>query len=241
MLDMEDPVWFSPLNVIHHADELDRVLPLKQKSTKEFRKVVEARAVAVMLTGLITKTGRQYWMQVVDDKERSPDIKTICYAEKHSEKFDNAEYQDVEVVEYEKHSAMPLPEFLAQTKFAKEKGYDKDTHILCHLGKDMAFNLPKEEELKNQMKIINSSCPIVFLAPSNQDGTRYKLTQLNPEVRDLIEFNLEEELHNLGGTTGYIGVMHFKLGSRKPIEIKPEEKYYPFEKIGYVPDEHGNY
>jgi hypothetical protein len=161
MLSMEDPIWFSPVNVIHHADELDRVLPVQQKDTKEFRKVIEARAVAVMLTGLIAQSGKDYWMQIVGDEEQSPDVRTICYSDQPSEKFDNAEYQDVEVVEYEEHSmGIPLPEFLAKTKFADHKGYDEDTHILCHVDRGTTLDLPAEDELIEQMKIIDSVCPV---------------------------------------------------------------------------------
>ena len=233
---LEDPIWFSPLNVIHHANELSKVIPDEQKKSKEFRKVVEANATAIMLTGLIAQTGKEYWMQIVDDKEKSPDIRTICYAEKHSEKFDNMEYQDVEVVEYETHSHEPLPEFLARTKFGKRDAYDAETHILCHLGKGAILRLPEDkEELKRQMAAIKPTCPVAFVAPSNPDTTKYKLIQLHPDVRLMTEFNLEEELHKIG-SKGYKGVMHFIRGSRKPTEARPEEKYYPFEKIGYKPD-----
>jgi hypothetical protein len=234
---LEDPIWFSPLNVVHHANELEAALSQEQKKTGEYKKVMEARAVAIMLTGLITIENIDYWMQIVDDKHGSPDIRTVRYAEDNNEKFDNLEQEDVEVVEYEAHTKTSIPEFLAQTKFAKGKGYDDKTHILCYVGADVNLSLPPDDELKKQMSIITSACPTALLIESSKNPLVYKLIKLNPDVGTIKEFNLEEELKKLT----YSGVMTFKRGSKRPIEAKPEEKHYPFENIGYVPNEQGKY
>jgi len=232
---LEDPIWYSPLNVIHHAIELDKTIPDDQKKSKDYRKIMEAHATALMLTGLMAQTGKEYWMQIVGDEHGTPDVKTICYADQHSEKFDNMEYQDVEVVEYETHSQMPLPDFLAQTKFAKGKAYDAETHILCYLGKGATLNLANKKELEQQMIAINPTCPVALIVESDQKNRRYKLIQLHPEVRLIKEFGLKEELDKIG-VAGYKGVMHFIRGSRKPTEARPDEKHYPFEKLGYAPN-----
>ncbi len=39
---MLDPIWFSPLNVMHHGNLLLKGLSNKEKKSKRFRKVVEA-------------------------------------------------------------------------------------------------------------------------------------------------------------------------------------------------------
>ncbi len=236
MTRIEDPIWFSPLNVIHHCNELNKTLTEQEKSSKKFRKVIEAHTVAIMLVGLMILEGNEYWIQVLDDKQKSPDILTGTYG-KPSKIFDNFEYQEVEVVEYEKHSTGNIPDFLSRTKFSKNKSYDKDTVILCHVGGGATVNLGSEKDLEIQMGVINSSCPIIFLGATSPDAKRYKMIQLNPEVKTLIEFDPYEKL-----TTGkYIGVLNLKLGVRKEREKKHDEKHYPFEKIGYIPNTSGKY
>jgi len=237
---MEDPIWFSPINVIHHVHELSIVLNEKQKNSKEFKKVIEANVTALMLMGLMKINGEQYWMQIVDDNEQSPDIRTINYSSKKDEKFDFMDQEDVEVVEYESHSAGNIPDFPASTKFKKTKGYDSKTHILCHFGEGVVLNIPSEKDLKKQMEVIDSKSPIVVLVEMSKSDSTYKLVQLNPQVRDLVEFKLKEEIDRLV-KNGYIGVYVFKKGSRKPVESKPDEKHYPFEKVGYVPNAQGAY
>lgn len=227
-----DPIWFSPLNVILHFTQLSNKLSSTQKKSKEFRKAVEANAVALMLVGLMSKEGKQYWMQIVDDKEQSPDVRTICFSENSSDKFDNYQYQDVEVVEYESHSNMSISEFLLDTKFKIGKGYDKDTHILCHLGGGVKLDISDELDLRKQMLNINSACPVAIVVSDNKDLNMYRLIQLNPEVRVISDFNLTEELHKLLGNN-YVGVMNFIRGSKRPLEFRPNEKHYPFESLSF--------
>ena len=201
---------------------------------------MEARAVAVMLVGLSKQENKEYWMQIVDDKHGSPDIYTARYADNQPEKFDKLDREDVEVVEYTKHSTETLPQFLLKTKFSETKSYDVLTHILCYLGEGAKIHLPSVEQLQKEMEIIQSNTPVIFLAPVNSNPESYKIILVNPKVIVLPEFNLIKELHSLG-KKDYKGVMKFNFGSRKPIEHIPNEKHFPFENLGYRPDNNGNY
>ena len=73
MIFLEDKIWFSPLNVIHHFRELENKLSEKEKTSKGFRKADEMYSVAIMLVGIMKVQGREYWLQAVDDKVSSPD------------------------------------------------------------------------------------------------------------------------------------------------------------------------
>lgn len=237
MIFPEDPIWYSPLNFIHHANQLNSRLTSKEKNTKEFRKVVEACAVAQMLVGIIAIEKREYWMQLVEDKYGTPDVRTIRYADKHSEKFDNLEQVDVEVVEYEAHSTIPIPEFIAKTKFSNKKSYDDNTVILCHIGGGVSSILPGREEIETQMKDIDSPCSVLLLVATNQKASRFQIIELRPRIGVLIEFDLEEKLHE----RKYTGVLNLIRGIRRPLEERPNEKHYPFEKLGYTPNKYGSY
>lgn len=238
MIFLEDPVWFSPINFIHHANILNKSLTPKEKKTKEFRKVIEAYSVAQMLLGVIARENREYWMQLVDDKHGTPDIRTIRYADLHRENFDDMEQVDVEVVEYEEHSMMSVPEFIVKKKFSEKKSYDKNTVILCHLGgKILATSLPEIEDIDRIMNAANISCMVIFLVASNPDATRLKLIQMRPSLGLLIEFDMFEAIHS----RKYTGVINLKRGTRRPLEHYPNNKRYPFEKLGYIPNERGEY
>lgn len=237
MISMEDPIWFSPANVIYHGNLLRDALSETEKKSKKFRKVVEAVTVAQMLVGMMIKEGREYWMQLVDDENGSPDIRTIRYADDHDDKFDFLEQVDVEVVEYESHTTLSIPDFIVQKKLSKNKGYDEKTIILCHIGKDEAY-LPDGDAIKKAMSNVKSKCAILLLVGANPQATEVKLITLNPKVGVLHQYNPIQELLKMKLTSG---VVHFRLGTRKPPTHNKDDKHYPFEKLGYVPDSSGDY
>lgn len=238
---MQDPIWFSPLNVFHHANQLQKATSLDDQKRKEFRKVLEAKITAIMLVGFVLVGGKKYWLQLVDDKEGSPDIRTIMPSENDNPKFDFFDQHDVEVVEYEAHSNGDIADFLLNSKFSKMDAYDAKTHILCHISLSAKFDMPSlEEDLEKQMSQINTKSQIYLLIPTAAEGRRYGLIALKPKVQVLVEFNPEEELFKWGAKD-YPGVRSFVLGSRKPGESRPNEKHYPFEKLGYVPNSQGEY
>lgn len=234
---MEDPVWFPPLNVIHHGDLLRKSLSAKEKKSKRFRKVVEAYTVAQMLVGIMVKENKDYWMQIVEDKFSSPDIRTIRYADSHDEKFDFLEQVDVEVVEYESHSEMSIPEFIVEKKFSKYKSYDENTIILCHVGSGVKSFLPDGETIKKMMEPINSPCEVLLLVGTSPEATELDLISLKPNVGVLLTYIPAVELSKRKNKS----VVTFKLGTRKPTTYNPNNKHYPFEKLGYVPNDKGKY
>jgi len=91
------------------------------------------------------------------------------------------------------------------------------------------------------MGIIKSLCPIALLVAIPQDESRYRLIQLNPEVRTIIDFNLNEVIEYKLHERDYIGVLTLTRGVRRPIEQRPDEKHYLFEKLGYTPGMNGIY
>ncbi len=234
---MEDPVWFPPFNVIYHGDLLRKSLSSEEKKSKKFRKVVEAYTVAQMLVGIMVKENKDYWMQLVDDKFASPDIRTIRYADAHDEKFDFLEQVDVEVVEYESHSKMSIPEFIVEKKFSKYKSYDENTIILCHVGSGVQSFLPDRETIKKIMEPVNSSCHVLLLAGTNPQVLELDLILLKPNVGVLLTYVPAVELSKRKRRS----VAIFKLGTRKPSVYNPNNKHYPFEKLGYIPNNKGLY
>lgn len=238
---MHDPIWFSPLNVIHHGNLLKKTIPKEELKSKKFRKVIEACTVAQMLVGIMVKENKEYWMQLVDDKEETPDIRTIRYADKHRENFDMLEQVDVEVIEYESHTRLSIPEFIVAKKFSKKKSYDENTIILCHIGSGVKGYLPPGDEVKKILGQIKSSCDILFLAGANPTSTILSLYTLRPEPGLLLKYDPVVELKNMNLKKKLMGVVSFKLGSRRPSEYDSDTKYYPFEKLGYVQDKDGVY
>ncbi len=234
---MEDPIWFPPANVMHHANLLRDSLSTEEKKSKEFRKVIEAYTVAQMLVGVMIKENRKYWMQLVDNKHGSPDIRTIRYADSHSEKFDNLEQVDVEVVEYESHSTVSIPQFIVDTKLSKHKSYDKNTIILCHIGGRTQSFLPNGNTIKAIIGPLNSPSKVVLLAGANPDATEVELFSLNPEVGLILKYNPVAELVKKERQI----VMNFTRGVRRPLVYNPNAKHYPFEKLGYIPNDKGQY
>ena len=237
---MWDPIWFSPFNVLVHAEKIRKAATDEVKKTKEYRKVLEAEVAAKMLVGISMASKKEFWMQIVDDKFGSPDIRTLCYSNDEHPSFDFLEVQYVEVVEYEEHSAENLIQFIERTKFSKKKAYDQTTHILCHLGGATKIYVPNESELAKQVADSKINCPVLFIgSPEGLPSSTYRLLQLWPTVRMAVEFDVEEEYKR--NTPIKFGVMRFERGKRKPLTRHEGERHYSFENIGFIPTNQEEY
>jgi hypothetical protein len=235
---MWDPIWFSPCNVLYHAEKIKAVIPEALKVSKEYRKVIEMEVSAKMLLGIVKASGKDFWLQIVDDERGSPDIKSLCYTDDQNPKFDFLEVQDIEVVEYEAHSSDSLAEFLSRTKFSAKKAYDLKTHILCHVGSDTTLHLPADHVLAAEVAACNPSSPVLFIGAPITDPSKYRLMQLYPALKILEKFDVSEEFSKR--IMSERRVIRFQRGAKAPL-VKLEEEHYPFEKIGYLPDSDGKY
>jgi len=232
MIFLEDKIWFSPLNVIYHFRELENKLSDKEKSSKGFRKAEEMYSVALMLVGIIKSQNREYWLQMVDDKSSSPDVRTGTYQQKEGVKMPDFTIQDVEVVDFDENSPeKSLTDFLKRTKLSStKKSYDSLTTILCRV--KSSIHLPNFVQMNQELKSVTFSGPVMILGRISIDEEKpvYKIAQIHPTVDLILEFNLLDELLN----KKYIGVLDLKRAMTFSTEYRAEEKHLPFEKISFA-------
>jgi hypothetical protein len=225
---MYSEIWFSPLNVIHHYGRLQTVLSSAKKRSKAFRKATEAYHVAIMLVGTIDYQGIEYWMQLVDDRESSPDIRTARYA-KRDNRENWLDTQDVEVVEYERHSDISIPEFLVEKKLETSKGYDDLTTILCRVNKTTA--LPPYKQIYSALMNVPSRSPVIILGKIHPTEEKYRICQVHPSLDLLHDFDVTHLLQS----KQYRGVLKVRRSGKKKLGFvyNPKEKHFPFEKLEF--------
>jgi hypothetical protein len=232
MIFLEDKIWFSPLNVIHHFRELENKLSEKEKSSKGFRKAEEMYSVALMLVGIIKLQNREYWLQMVDDKARSPDVRTGTYRQIEGVKMPEFAIEDVEVVDFGEHSPeKSLTDFLKRTKLSNtKKSYDSLTTILCRVKSNI--HLPSFNQMNQELKSTTFHGPVMILGRTSVDEEKsvYKIAQIHPTVDLITEFNVLDELLN----KKYNGVLSLKRATTFSTEYRAEEKHFPFEKISFA-------
>lgn len=228
-LSLNNKIWFSPLNVIHHFKKLEaegKIAPDK----KFYRKTCEAFVTAISLIGIIKMLDREFWMQIVDDKEGSPDIRTGCYDKKIRD--NDFSIQDVEVVTYDGNSPESLVDFLLRTKLSNDKAYDEMTTVLCHIHK--VTQIPSMQELNRQLLTKNPKIksPVVILGKADPEKEIYRMAQIYPTVDLDTTFDLMVECK----ARKYNGVLVLNRSAKGAIETKynPDEKYYPFENLGLI-------
>lgn len=225
MVYMEDPIWFSPLNVIFHFTQYKN--DSAPKDQRQFKKAEEAFFVATMLVGIIAVQKKEYWMQIVSDKNGSPDIRTGNYKAPRGTPMNHWTTQEVEVVTFDEHSdEKSIPEFLRRTKLSKRKAYDPLTTILCYIRKD--FHIPPLQTLVVDLQTDKCQSPIILLGKTSPNQETYKIAQINPRLDLVNEFDLLAELKG----KKYTGVLNLKRGSTPIFHSHPDDKHYPFEKIG---------
>lgn len=224
---MKDPIWFSPLNVIYHYHEIIKSGALKG-GDRRIKKLDEAYAVAVMLTGMILLQKREFWMQVVPDAEERPDIRTGCYRLPRGTSGNSFITQDIEVVTFEEHSTDSFENFLKRTKLLASKNYDEFTTILCYINKD--YCLSSLENL-NQQLLNTTQNPVMFVGRNDPNKPLYKSAQILPNVDYIQVLDPYEELQNLKLT----GVLKLKRGFKAKLSGRTGEENFPFENINLIP------
>lgn len=228
---------FSPANVIAHFRRLPLSFRNDAKRSKPYRKAQEASFVAEMLAGRRSADKTDYWLRIIGDSDRSPDIKT--YAWKRSGRIPDGMWEHfVEVTEYEDHSQEPLIDFLDRTKLHKYK-HDPMLIILCRITRHA--HIPSHLDLKRQLverKVVN---PILLCGPSTDPSfpeTDHALIEFSPEPDAppaQVRFSLDKELSAMDRR----GVL--VLDKRRKSSYFPNEKNYPFQQLGFVPNKDGFY
>jgi hypothetical protein len=228
-LSLTNKIWFSPVNVIYHFKKLEiegKIAP----GQKHYKKCCEAFIAAISLVGIIKMLEREFWMQIVDDSEGSPDVRTGCYDKKIRD--NDFAIVDVEVVTYDANSSESLVDFLLRTKLSASKGYDNLTTILCHINK--ITSIPSAEELNKQIIARNPKIKphVVIIGKTDPVKEIYRMVQIYPDVDLDITFDLMAECH----ARKYNGVLVLNKGANKVPEFKSnqDEKHYPFENLGLV-------
>lgn len=225
---LEDPIWYPPLNVAHYFMMLEGCTNEDDKKQKPFRKAEEMFAVSLMLLGIEKAQNRKYWLQAVGDDAQSPDVRTGTFTPPTTSAAPMFSTQDVEVVTYDENSTDSLFDFLKRTKLSPSSSYDELTTVLCRIRR--GAQLPPLHELHKQLASIGSKVPVMILGKISPDQDLYKIFQVNPAIDLVVEFNLAEELRRQ-----HTGILKLKPGSKSDNQSFPDEKHYPFEKLGFKP------
>lgn len=225
---MNSQIWYSPINVVYEYNRLRVVLSSEKKRTRDFKKATEAYHAAIMLVGIIDLQGIEYWMQLVDNKESFPDVRTARYTRKDG--WDNwLDIQDVEVVEYERHSNISISDFLLTKKLLVNKGYDNLTTILCRVNKTLL--LTSYKQISATLKTAPICSPVIILGKIHPTEERYRICQVHPTLDLLHDFDLRQLLKS----KRYRGVLKVRRSGKKELQFvhNPYEKHYPFEQLNF--------
>lgn len=224
-----DREWFNPVNVIYEFKRLES-LGVINPSIKPYKKLQEAYISAVSLIGMVSKLGLNFWLQMVDDKEGSPDIKTICRNPKGV--VNEFAIHDVEVVIFNKHTPSDdLIEFLLKTKLSDNKAYDDLTNILCFIDRFVVFPSVFDIQQSLLAKDLKKKSPVMLLGKILKNEERYRLVHIYPEISFDITFDLLEECRKITYPGGFRLGRRGKMGE-KPTYINDGSKICPFQKFG---------
>lgn len=216
----QNNVWFLPLNFVYHFGKLEQT---KKIPKEKFKKCYEAYIAAIFLINMFTYCNKVFWMQIVPDKEGSPDIKSVSYKDNIS---NDIEIHDIELVFFEEHSHEDLGDFLLKTKLSKKKSYDNKTSILCYIQKN---NYQIKKEIFSQLEKANHSFKgqLFLLWRNKTKNTQYCVLKVFPKKGVLKTFNVYEEVKK---EAQYPSVLVLKKGLKRENNYVGE-KFYPFDSI----------
>lgn len=211
--DVKEKCWLSPRLVLVYYDEILKKHGDKLFTSRDFKKVLEAKAVAIALLGIHKYTKGHFMMQVPKDVNSSPDIVTMNLKESEDKPV-HMQLQDVEVVEYSKHSEEDIGSFLINTKLSPtiaKKAYDDKTIILCNITKN---KVPVDHgNLFNEISTISPKPAVYLLGPILDKNKHYRLARVWPGLDGPIEIDIVGE----GNKYPKPDSCKFSLGSSKKI------------------------
>jgi len=224
---INDPIWYPPFHVIYHYGKHLDPLPENQKYSKAFRKAEELLKGAVALLGIQLEAGELYWIQPVPDSEGSPDVRTGRYLPQGAGIVPNFEMQDVEVVSFLPEPSEDIASFLGRTKLSKEKAYDAQTTILCHIEK--GIQVPSLLAITEALRGTGAACSVIVMGRTHPTRKDYVLLQVHPRFKEIVNYNVEEACAQRPRRS----VLNLRRGSKPSNEYRPQEKHCPFESMGF--------
>ena len=187
-------IWFPPRNILYHYARKEQELGNELKTGK-YKVIRESRSVALMLLGIMKIQERDYWLQLVNPKEQTPDIRTAT-KEKRPGKSDWLYTQDVEVVTLNSFSNVDVDDFIKKTKLSGRYAYPNDTTILCHI--DKTTNTKPWNDIHKSLSEVADKHDVFLLAKVNPNALIYQIAKIHPTVDILTTFNALEEATLLG-------------------------------------------
>lgn len=191
----EKNIWFPPQNILYHYDRyLKEDLDFLKR--KDIKPIQEARYVSIMVVGMMENAGEDFWVQLVNPDEESPDARTLKVKD-ILPKYNNYEMQDIEVVTYNKHStSVDLGNFIFESKLGKDKSYDNLTTILCCLETDI--HVESWLKINKQLAKSHINSPVYILGRLSKTEHIYSLIKVHPNLEGPYEYNVMEILNKRG-------------------------------------------
>jgi hypothetical protein len=210
-------VWFSPRKILLRYAQLEQRVGEEIKTASQYKTIREARAVAIMLLGIQKIQNREYWLQLVDPAEGTPDIRTATLVETDN----RLAYQDVEVVTLELHTQEDVDDFLKRTKLSAEKAYQDSTIILCNIDKNVATKA--WQKISSALSGTNKKYEVYLLGRTAPAEMKYQLARIYPKLDGVVSFDAMEEAKKKVRDT-----MRFIRGTKRQEGREENEKHEPF-------------
>jgi hypothetical protein len=224
---MEDKYWYNPVNVIYEFEALLQK-GVFNKDTKKAKKAKEMYIGAIFTIGLVSKWRKDFWIQMVDDKEESPDVKTIC---RHPERQGEMSLQDMEIVTMGKWGDGSITDFLLKTKLSSNKAYDDFTNVVCFIDRELNDISAEEININLLKHHPDKKYPVFLLVQTHPTEAIYKLVQIYPVVDMNIDFDLYKECQKITYPAVFI-YSKVPMGKKRELSLPDTEKpINPFEKL----------
>lgn len=183
-------IWYSPRKIVFSFLVIKAQVGEKIEKAQEYKLHREEFSVALALFAIQKMQNMQFWLQLVNPRESTPDIRTATVYEKNKKRY--LSVHDIEVVTYEEHSSDSVHDFLKRTKLVNTKLYPDVTTILCHVAK--YADIGKLDEIATSLKSVKRNNDTWVLGRIHKTKDIYQLVRVHPEPEPIVHFDLEEEL-----------------------------------------------
>jgi hypothetical protein len=222
----DNHLWYSPGYLIECGEQANKIAAAnKQQLSADTVKVInETRTGALFALGLTLRDKRIRYVQPVDPKEGTPDVRIVHQTKSPFKSYKWGSYVDVEIVRYEDHSESAIADFLKGTKLTTKKAYQDGTIILCGIDK-IIENGQLWEDVATELAPIKNNLDTFLLGRTHPEKWEIAMARIHPSYDSVTRFDVKSTV--VAYYKGVKGIQIINLRGNK-MKKEPTAGFNPF-------------
>lgn len=181
-------IFWPPRNILYHYSRVKNEMEDSFQKHPEYKRMVEARSVALFAVAVNKLFNRSCYMQIV--QEDPPDAKIMFKGDSEHK------YLDIELVRKvpQDLTGRGIVELLFDTKLNATYSYSAGTVILCHIDRKMETRAWKDIHKAIKQRLSDRDYDVFLIGRTSIDRQEYQVARVFPELDSLVTVDVMQQI-----------------------------------------------